>query len=169
MTELSLQQINIKAPYQVVCGGSIGMFKFVSDSNVVFGVAFEKDDLLQTCVSYQFAVTNYEGKRSPRDSKVRETIVAIVEEFFIKNQAALLYICETGDGMQRMRNRLFRSWFGVYRENDAYLYLPMTVFDEDDNENYAALILRKDHPHFKEIVSEFTMAVNILNDKPEDL
>ena len=30
--------------------------------------------------------------------------MCIVDEFFRKNQAALLYyICETGDGMQKMR------------------------------------------------------------------
>ena len=169
MTELSLQQINSKSPYQVFSGDSVGLFKFASDSNVVFGVAFEKDDLLQTCDSYQFAITNYEGKKSPRDSKVRETVLAIVEEFFIKNQAALLYICETGDGMQKTRNRLFRSWFGIYGESTGYLYLPMVVFDDEDNENYAALILRKDHPRFKDVVSEFTSTINMLNNKPESI
>ena len=169
MTELSLQQINLNSPYQVFCGDSVGLFKFVSDSDVLFGVAFEKDDLLQTCDSYQFAITNYEGKKSPRDPKVRETILAIIEEFFIKNQAALLYICETGDGMQKTRNRLFRSWFGIYGENDEYLYLPMTVYDEEDNENYTALILRKDHPCFKDVVSEFTQTINMLNNKPESI
>ena len=46
MTEQSLQQINLNSPYQVFCGGSVGLFKFVSDSEVLFGVAFEKDDLL---------------------------------------------------------------------------------------------------------------------------
>lgn len=169
MLKLSLQQINSRSPYQVSNGGSIGLFKFASDSNVLFGVAFEKDNLLRTGESYQFAITNYEGKKSPRDPKVRETILAIVEEFFAENQAALLYICETGDGMQKMRNRLFRSWFGVYGENDDYLYLPMVVFDDEDNENYTALILRKDHPHFKEVVSEFTQTINMLNNKPESV
>ena len=169
MIELSLQQINSKSPYQVHCGDSVGLFKFMSSNNVVFGVAFEKDDLLQTCESYQFAITNYEGKKSPRDAKVRETILAIVEEFFEKNQAALLYICETGDGMQKMRSRLFRSWFSIYGETDGYLYLPMTVFDDEDNENYTALILRKDHPRFKDVVSEFTNTINMLNNKPESI
>ena len=169
MIELSLHQINSKSPYQVFDGGSAGLFKFTSDSNVVFGVAFEKDDLLQTCESYQFAITNYEGRKSPRDPKVREAVLTIVEEFFAKNQAALLYICETGDGMQKTRDRLFRSWFGIYGENDEYLYLPMIVFDEEDNENYTALILRKDHPCFKEVVSEFTTTINMLNNKPESI
>ena len=41
--------------------------------------------------------------------KVRETILAIVEEFFAKNNAAFLYICDTSGGMQKMRNRLFKN------------------------------------------------------------
>ena len=70
---------------------------------------------------------------------------------------------------QKTRNRLFRSWFGIYGENAGYLYLPMVVFDDEDNENYAALILRKDHPRFKDVVSEFTSTINMLNNKPESI
>ena len=43
--------------------------------------------------------------------KVRETILAIVEEFFAKNNAAFLYICDTSGGLQKMRNRLFKYWY----------------------------------------------------------
>lgn len=114
-------------------------------------MAFEENDLLQSGGSYQFALTNYEGKKSPRDNKVRTTILAIIGEFFAKNEAALLYICETGDGMQKMRNRLFHFWFGVYAEHDEFLFLPQVVYDEEDNENYTALIIRRDNPKFNGI------------------
>ena len=40
-------------------------------------------------------ISNPKGVKSPRDPKVRETILAIVEEFFAKNNAAFLYICDT--------------------------------------------------------------------------
>ena len=110
MVELSLDRINAVAPYQVQLDSRTGLYKFVSDYQVGFSVAFEENDLLQSGESYQFALTNYEGKRSPRDNKVRTTILAIIGEFFAKNEAALLYICETGDGMQKMRNRLFHFW-----------------------------------------------------------
>lgn len=102
-----------------------------------------------------------------RDHKVRITILAIIEEFFNKNKAALLYICETGDGMQKMRSRLFQYWFSVYNEKEEYLFLPQVVYDEEDNENYAALIIRKDNPCFVELVSEFTETINLLNGKPD--
>ena len=105
--------------------------------------------------------------RSPKDPKVRATILAIIEEFFAKNQAAFLYICETGDGLQEMRNRLFRFWFGIYKDREEYLFLPQTVYDEEGNDNYAALIIRKDNPQFRDLVTEFMNTVNLLNSKPE--
>ena len=46
--------------------------------------------MLENGESYQFALTNYEGAKSPRDSKVRETVLAIVEEFFRENEVPFL-------------------------------------------------------------------------------
>lgn len=166
MKELDINQINESSPYHVILDDAVHLYKFVSDYGVSFSVAFEKNDLLYSGESYQFALTNYEGAKSPRDSKVRETVLAIVEEFFHKNEAALLYICETGDGMQKMRSRLFRFWFGIYAENESFLFLPQVVYDEEDNENYAALIIRRDNPKFNDLVTEFTNTVTLLNNKP---
>ncbi len=75
MEELELNRINANSPYIVELDFSTGLFKFVSDFGVSFSVAFEKDELLQSGESYQFALTNYEGTKSPRDSKVRETVL----------------------------------------------------------------------------------------------
>lgn len=166
MRELSLDIINSVSPYRVEYDNATKLYRFVSDYHVGFSVAFEENDLLQSGESYQFALTNYEGKKSPRDNKVRTTVLAIVEEFFSKNEAALLYICETGDGLQKMRNRLFHFWFGIYSENGKYLFLPQVVYDEEDNENYAALIIRRDNPKFNDLVTEFTNTITMLNVKP---
>ena len=166
MRELSLDIINSVSPYRVEYDNATKLYRFVSDYHVGFSVAFEENDLLQSGESYQFALTNYEGKKSPRDNKVRTTVLAIVEEFFSKNEAALLYICETGEGLQKMRNRLFHFWFGIYSENDKYLFLPQVVYDEEDNENYAALIIRRDNPKFNDLVTEFTNTITMLNVKP---
>ena len=82
--------------------------------------------------------------------------------------AAFLYICDTSGGMQKMRNRLFKYWFGIYGERKEYVFLPQTITDEEGNDNYAALIIRKDNPQFADLVSEFMATVNLLNTKPED-
>lgn len=168
MNTLSLASINAHSPYMVRKYGNEGSFSFLTDSAVEIFVAFERDELLQTGIAYQFGISNPKGMKSPRDPKVRETILAIVEEFFNKNEAALLYICETGDGLQKMRSRLFHYWFNIYGECEEYLFLPQVVYDEEDNENYAALIIRKDNPQFTDLVSEFMETINLLNTKFDD-
>ena len=142
-------------------------FSFMTDNMAEIFISFEKDDILQSGIVYQFGISNPQGTKSPRDQKVRNTILAIIEEFFNKNKAALLYICETGDGMQKMRSRLFQYWFSIYNEREEYQFPPQIVYDEEENENYAALIIRKDNPCFVELVSEFTDTINLLNGKPE--
>ena len=79
MVGLDLNQINSHSPYIVDLDSSTGLFKFVSDFGVKFRVTFEEDELLQGGESYQFALINYEGAKSPRDAKVRETVMCIVD------------------------------------------------------------------------------------------
>ena len=167
MEKLSLVAINAKSEYYVKKEDDEGTYSFMTDNMTEFFISFEKDDILRSGIVYQFGISNPQGKKSPRDHKVRITILAIIEEFFNKNKAALLYICETGDGMQKMRSRLFQYWFSVYNEKEEYLFLPQVVYDEEENENYAALIIRKDNPCFVELVSEFTETINLLNGKPD--
>ena len=167
MEKLSLDAINAKSEYYVKKEDDEGTYSFMTDNMTEFFISFEKDDILRSGIVYQFGISNPQGKKSPRDHKVRITILAIIEEFFNKNKAALLYICETGDGMQKMRSRLSQYWFSVYIEKEEYLFLPQVVYDEEDNENYAALIIRKDNPCFVELVSEFTETINLLNGKPD--
>lgn len=164
---LSLDVINANSEYIVRKDDKEGTLSFVTDSSAEIFISFEKDDILQSGWVYQFGISNPKGTKSPRDSKVRNTILAIIEEFFEKNKAALLYICETGDGLQQMRSRLFQYWFSIYKEKDEYLFLPQIIYDEEDNENYTALIIRRDNPQFINLVSEFTDTVNLLNGKPD--
>ena len=78
MKELSLDTINSVSPYKVEYDNANKLFKFVSDYHVGFSVAFDENDLLRSGDSYQFALKNYGGKKSPRDNKVRTTVLAIV-------------------------------------------------------------------------------------------
>lgn len=166
---LSIDAINAVSPYEVKIAPKGEALSFITDYDAEIFITFEKDDLLHKGLVYQFGISNPKRVRSPRDPKVRETILAIVEEFFAKNKAAFLYVCETGDGLQRMRNRLFRFWFGIYEEREEYVFLPQTIYDEEGNDNYAALIIRKDNPQFTELVAEFMETVNLLNSKPESM
>lgn len=102
-----------------------------------------------------------------RDKKVRDTIVAIVDEFFSRNNSTLLYICETGDNKQGMRSRLFEYWFSTYSQKSLFTTLSSSVIDGEGVVNYATIILRNDNPFLSETISEFSESIQTLNQKPE--
>jgi hypothetical protein len=90
----------------------------------------------------------------------------LIEAFFAANPDILLYICETGDGRQAFRSRLFVRWFNVYSGRDAYVMQTAEVQDEK-TKNFAALIVQKSNPRLEEILEEFNETINILTNKPE--
>ena len=165
---LSLDDINRKAPYKVWKSATDGSFRFMSDSEIIFVVDFMEDDLIISSNTFQLIIGNVENKKSPRDVKVRITILAIVEEFFIKNRAALLYICETGDGRQMARGRLFAYWFESSSQRRLYTTMTSTLVDEEGIENTATLIIRNDNPDMNKLITEFTQTVTYLSQKPSN-
>ena len=88
--KMSLAVINANSPYEVKMALADDTLCFITDYDAEIFVTFERDDILHNGLVYQFGISNPKGVKSPRDPKVRETILAIVEEFFAKNNAALI-------------------------------------------------------------------------------
>ena len=114
MEKLDLERINYCAPYEVKEDSQEGAYTFIADSGAEFSIGFMPDDLIQSDESYEFIIGNLNGVKSPRDRKVKETVIAIVEEFFNANKATMLFLCSTSDGKQLMRGRLFKNWCDTY-------------------------------------------------------
>jgi hypothetical protein len=164
---LSLEKINAISPYTVSYEEQNGMYHFTSDYGVSLAIDFMEDDLLSSAATFQLIVLNANEKKSPRDAKVQTSIMAIVTQFLDENQAAILYICETGDGKQKARGRLFRYWFDSYEYRLHFTCLNTSIVDIDGVENVATLIVKNDNPHLVELISEFAAMTNLLRNKPE--
>ena len=166
ISQLSIERINADAPYKVEKDEVTGSYDFVTDVGVHITIYFDEDFMITTGESYQLIIGNANNRKSPRDAKLQKTVLAIVEEFFYTNQAAMLYICETGDGKQGMRSRLFSYWFEAYEYNSRYSLHTTCVKDEEGVTNFAALIIRNDNPLIVEIVNEFMETARALQQKP---
>lgn len=123
--------------------------------------------LLLSRESFQLIIANINNHKSPRDRKVRDTIIAIIDEFFHVNNSTLLYICETGDNKQRMRSRLFEYWFSTYNRKSLFGTLSFSIMDNEGVINFASIILRNDNPFLAEIITEFAESIQALSQKPE--
>lgn len=155
------------APYQIEISSIKGFYEFRTDYGVRYRVGFMPDDIIQSANSYEFFIANVNCKSSPGDTKVRDTILTILDAFFGSNNDVLLYICETADGKQAMRNRLFQNWFSIYQRKSMITVLSSSVTDAEGIVNYATIIIRNDNPKLKEVVEEFTNTVTMFNVKPE--
>ena len=164
---LSLKRINENSSYPVETTGEDGFYQFFTDGGVHYSLGFMEDDILLSQNSYQLIIANINNHKSPRDHKVRDTIIAIVDEFSRNNNSTLLYICETGDSKQSMRSRLFEYWFSTYNRKALFTMISSSIVDEEGVVNFATIILRNDNPNLSEIIAEFTESIQLLSQKPE--
>jgi hypothetical protein len=166
MKEPNIDIINGSAPYKVKKGDHSLSYDFMTDYGVCFNISFLYDDTLLEHEAYQFVIANVNHKPSPNDPKVKNTVLAIIEQFFIENNTILLYICETGDNRQSLRSRLFDRWFSTYNHRKYFTFLSSTVRDEEGTDNYVSLIIRNDNPNYSEVISDYAGTIQFFTNKP---
>ena len=165
MNSLSLHAVNASSSYEVSAVND-GCYQFFTDYGVHCTVEFVLDDSLLSHETYNLIIVNVNHQKSHSDVKVRDTIIAIIDEFFVENNTTLLYICETGDKKQALRNRLFERWFSTYERKAQYTFVASSLKDDEGVENYTAIIVRNDNPDLSAIIAEFTETISLLSSKP---
>ncbi|MBR6446132.1 MAG: hypothetical protein IKS94_06890 [Prevotella sp.] len=166
MNPLDLAYINRRAPYKVWVENGRD-FLIETSYDLLFRIGFMDDYTIWPTGAYQFTINNESKRPSPNDEKLKVTVFCIIEAFFVANPDILLYICETGDGKQAFRSRLFVRWFNTYNNHDAYVMQTAEV-DDGENRNFAALIVQKSNPRLTEIVAEFDETIKLLTEKPSE-
>ena len=154
MTEMNISRLNLHSPYYIVQDEDGDMF-FRTDYGVEYGISFELNEELLKYPTYEFGIQNKNHQPSPSDTKLRDTILAIIEEFFDSNGGVMLYICETGDGMQAFRFRLFVRWFNNYEHRDRYELRTIEEVMDDKTPNFGAIIVEKSNPDIELILARF--------------
>ena len=87
---------------------------------------------------YSFSFEKEKGI-APYDSRVKDTIITILVDFFKTENYILGYTCDVTDGRERARKRLFDSWFK--QENDGSLH----KMDFQTDNIYVSLIVNRDY------------------------
>ena len=165
MKALDLNFVNRFTPYKVWTEDERDYLIETSSGNI-FVVGFMDDYSIWPTGAYQLTINNRSHQPSPNDQRLRIAILLLIEAFFAANPEILLYICETGDGKQAFRSRLFVRWFNSYSKRDAYV-LQTAEVQEGKTRNFAALIVQKSNPRLQEIIAEFDETISILTSKPE--
>ena len=153
MIQLLAETINLRSPYKVSKEDE-NIFMFETKCGIIYSAGFIKDTSFMEDGVYQFFLINKSRKKGRKDEDIFETVKVIIEEFFTQNEAIMLYICDTADGRQESRNRLFRAWFHSYVESDSYAMFTdsMTI---DDIRYVSSLLMNKNHPMLSQVLIKF--------------
>lgn len=159
---LSTENINLTSPYKVEKLNDYA-FVFHTHTNVVYYVSFKEDMEIAGLDSYQFIIERKSEKQG-YDAEVKDSIIAIINEFFAQNNDILLYICDTSDGREATRNRLFIRWF---KETDIDNLFEIKTADAivEGEGMFFAIIFKKSNPRYTEISQEFDEASAYLSAK----
>ena len=153
MIYIPAEKINLRAPYCVKQVDD-SVFVFVTKHGISYTASFVADVSFFDEGVYQFFLTKTSSKKGRKDDDISETVKVIIEEFFAHEEAVMLYICDTADGRQASRDRLFRAWFYSFEESESF-----TLHTEGmmiDNVRYlSSILLRKDHPLYLQVLGAF--------------
>lgn len=147
------ETINLNSPYKVTEEDE-NIFMFETKYGITYSAGFVKDTSFMGDGVYQFFLTKTSSKKGGKDEDIFETVKVIIEEFFAQEESVMLYICDTADGRQASRDRLFRAWFHSYVESASYsMYTDtMTI----DNVQYiSSILMRKDYPMLTQVLIKF--------------
>ena len=164
MIRLTLGDVNRKSPYEITFNH--GDFDFTTDAGVRYSVSFIEDVPLGGCDTFQFGFRKREDTHTSHDSKVKDTLIAIIEQFFAENEDVLLYICDTSDGREEKHNRLFIRWFEEFATPERYTMQTANAIVEGQG-FYAAIIVENRNPKLEAIIEDFKQtAESLTGEKP---
>ena len=138
-----------------------GNYIFETERGIHYSISFEEDTPFGGCNTYQFIIEKIDKVRSPHDPEIEKTILVIIDEFFRSHLNVLLYICDTSDGREAKRNRLFLSWFDKHAEPNRFTIRTANAMVEGEG-FYAAIIVENRNPLLEAVISDFVQTAEAL-------
>lgn len=165
MIKFSLKRLQERVPYELVLAEND--FTFETDFGIHYSVSFCKEEIeLGGCATYQLIIRKIEERRSRHDPKVEATILAIINEFFESNTEVMLYLCDTSDGREESRDRLFLSWFERFENKERFTICRAHTNVEGEG-LFICIVVDNRNPKLKAITDDFEESAKILTqEKP---
>lgn len=159
----SLAELNKKSPYMLESSGSYS-FSFITTQGKKYEIGFIQDLMISDEGVYQFFITTEDQFKTVLDSKIRQTVLVVIEEFFKNEGVVLDYICATEDHRQASRDRLFHQWYTNSLEKEQFHLRNMSIAI-DGTEYFASVIMRNDNPRFEAMTEAIDRFIEDFQDK----
>jgi Family of unknown function (DUF6169) len=149
-------------------GGEKNTFSFETIHEVTYEITFKStpylfgEDSIFTNYIFEFSivlVNNPLERNPPSDAKIGPTIAAIFTDFYENSPKTIaVYICDSSDGRQLLRQRKFNDWFNYYK-GPRFVKLDAEFKETNGTPYPVSLIIKHNHPYRVQIFDEFLNVV----------
>jgi len=143
-------------------GGVFNSYFFQTSNKIIYEVKFKPTDYLFgegsifNPLTFELVIELKTTEIRPTlDKLIPFTIASIFEDFFTQNAYNIVvYLYESSDSRQDARKRKFDSWYGYFKEQ-KYDKIEVMLSDPSGQLYFTTMILRRDNPNRKQILSNF--------------
>ena len=98
-------------------------YTFVSRDGIKYHAFFNPVFHLypQLLNTYSFSIEPEDNQAHPIDMRIAATIVEILKHFFQNNENAMIMVCDSTDGKEEKRRKLFDRWYDKYADQQMLL------------------------------------------------
>lgn len=156
-------ELNSLNPYDIVEDNPLG-YRFVTKDGITYHAYFLNVSYLHPAFTnaYSFNIEpdgDYKETRHPIDTRIAMTIVAILNDFFAKNENSMLMACDNLDGKESKRRKLFDRWYDIYN-NQKLVKLDASL----ENENYKlyiSMFIHKENAQLETLIDAFNQVIRM--------
>jgi len=130
-------------------------FTFISRDGIKYHATFYPlfDLYPQFPNTYSFSIEPEEETAHPIDLGISQTIAEILRRFFSVHENAMIMVCDSMDGKEEKRKKLFDHWFDKFADETILKYDAAAPLDE--YRLYLSIYFRKDNPNRQILLEEF--------------
>ena len=153
-------------------GGSQNSYTFQTVNLIIYEIKFtptpylfgENSPFASHVYEFSIIVADNPTDTNPAfDDRTSPTIAAIFTAFYERsNELIIIYICDSSDGRQLIRQRKFNYWFYFFVQEDFVKY-DDTIHDIGGESYPVTIILKEQNPYKIQIISDFITAISGYN------
>jgi len=146
-------ELNSQLPYDLVQEGLT--YFFVNKAGIKYRAYFADISAYypQFPDTYSFSFEPETPKKHPVDNRISATIVEILRRFFEKEENAMIMVCDSVDGKEEKRRKLFDRWFEKHADDSILKYDASAPLE--DYRLYISIYFKKTNPNKTLLLQSF--------------
>ncbi len=146
-------ELNSRLPYDLVQEGLT--YYFVNKNGIKYRAYFVDISLYypQFPDTYSFSFEPESQEKHSVDNRISATIVEILRRFFEKEENAMIMVCDSVDGKEEKRRKLFDRWFEKHADDSILKYDASAPLE--DYRLFISIYLKKNNPNKALLLQSF--------------